>query len=302
MSLRAAFVATCLAFVALAVPATASAGARADGDDAIVVLVGDANVPVGKIVEGVYVAAGDARIAGRVDGDVFVASGDVLVSGAIAGDLIVIDGTARLLRSARVDGDVHYGDERPEVSPFARVRGDVTEEDWTEGVDFLPLLGGFLIWLAVGVSFLILGPLLLLMAPRAADSLQARARERVGPTVAIGLAILIALPVAAFLAAVTVVGLPLALGLVLAMAPLGAVAYCVSAYALGRAMVREPRGRILAFLAGLAVLRALALVPVLGLIAGLAAVVFGLGLIGAAIGAARGPDEPEPAQPRIPGI
>ena len=54
--------------------------------------------------------------------------------------------------------------------------------------------------------------------------------------------------------------------------------------------------RILAFAAGLGILRLLALVPILGLLVGLAALVFGLGLIGAAIGAAREPSAPAPAR------
>lgn len=53
-------------------------------------------------------------------------------------------------------------------------------------------------------------------------------------------------------------------------------------------------GRIVAFLAGLAILRAAALVPVVGFFVTLAAAAFGLGLIGAAIGAARAP-QPVPA-------
>ena len=44
---------------------------------------------------------------------------------------------------------------------------------------------------------------------------------------------------------------------------------------------------MLSFLAGLAILRVAAFVPVLGTFVGLAALLFGLGLIGAAIGAAR---------------
>jgi hypothetical protein len=94
---------------------------------------------------------------------------------------------------------------------------------------------------------------------------------------------------------VTLVGLPLALAILLALLPLAAVAYVVAAWALGARLVKAPRSRFLAFLAGLAVLRALALVPVLGVLVGLAAGIFGLGLIGAAIGAARGPT-PAPAQ------
>lgn len=286
---RAPLLAALLAVLALAVPATAGAGTAPHRDDPIVVIVGDVTVPAGKTVEGVFIAQGDARIAGRVDGDVMVASGDALVTGTIDGDLVTIDGQARLLRTARVGGDVRYSEERPVVSPLARVDGDVTDEDWSSAVDLLPFVGGFLIWLAVGVSFFILGGLLLLIAPRAADVLYERSRERVGPLIAIGIAILISLPIAAFVAAITLVGLPLAFGILLAMAPLVAVAYVAGAYVLGRAIVKAPRHRVLSFLAGLAILRALALVPILGIFVGLAAVVLGLGLIGAAIGAAREP-------------
>lgn len=295
MLTRARLIFALLAALALAVPAAASAGVRAHPDDPVIVIAGDVTVPAGKTVEGVFVASGDARIAGTVDGDVLLVSGDALVSGTIEGDLIVPSGTARLLPSAHVTGDVRYGSDHPVVADAARVNGDVTNEDWSGAVDVLPFLGGFLIWLAVGVSTFLLGALLLLAAPRAADAVQRQARERVGPTIAIGIAVIICLPVAAVIAAIVVLGIPLAIGIGLALAPLAAIAYTASAYALGRAIVKPPRERLLSFLAGLAILRAVALVPILGLLAGLAAVVFGFGLLAGAIGAARKPPETQPA-------
>jgi hypothetical protein len=285
-------VAALLALAALAVPATATA-ASAGGDpgDPVLVLAGDVVVDRGDTVDGVFVASGDATIAGRVDGDVIVLSGDVLVSGTIEGDLFTASGTARLLPSARVDGDVGYGDEHPRVALDARVRGDVTKQGWPHLGGLLPWIGGLLFWLAISVSTLVLGALLLLIAPRAAESVEARSRERAGPTIAIGIAILIALPVAAVIAGVTLLGLPLAFGIGLSLLPLGAVAYVAAAYALGRRILKPPRERVLSFLVGLAILRAVALVPFLGALVSLAALVFGLGLIGGAIGAAREPSD-----------
>jgi hypothetical protein len=275
------------------------AGERGEADDAVVVVNGDVTVERGEFVEGVFIVNGDARIAGRVDGDVVVFSGDALVGGRIDGDLVTLSGRARLLPTASVGGDVSYGDERPIIAPAATVAGSVEKEDWSDSVDFLPFIGAFILWLAIGISSLVLGILLLLIAPRAADAIAAQARERIGVTIAIGIAIFIALPVAAFIATITLLGLPLAFGIGLALMPLAAIAYVTSAWALGRAILKPPRERILAFLVGLAILRALALVPILGLLVGLAAIVFGLGLIGAAIGAARsGPAEapaPRPA-------
>lgn len=281
-----------LFLAALVLPAAAPAAeTRAEGGDAVVVISGDVTIPRGEEVDGVVIASGDLVLAGRSDGDVVLFSGDALVSGTIDGDLITFGGTAKLLPRAHVTGDVRYGDERPVVAGSAIVRGDVTEEDWPDSWDFVPFVGAFIFWLAIGVSMAVLGVLLLLIAPRAAEAIAARSRERIGPVVAIGFAVAIALPVAGAIAAITLVGLPLAFVVLLALLPLGALAYVASAYALGRRLVKEPKGRLWAFLAGLLVLRALALVPILGLLVGLAALIFGLGLIGAAIGAAREPKE-----------
>jgi cytoskeletal protein CcmA (bactofilin family) len=299
--LRRAWLLTALLSAALALPATAGAvtttgTGTGDRGDAVVVLNGAVTVARGETVEGVYVANGDVRIAGRVDGDVVALAGDVLVAGRVDGSLFTASGRTRLLPGAEVTDDVRYGDERPQIAAGARVGGEVEKRGWPDFGGLLPLIGGFLVWLAIGLSSFVLGALLLLIAPRAADALEARSRERVGPLIAIGIAILIAVPVAALLAAITLVGLPLAIGLGLALLPGAAVAYVVAAYALGRRLVRAPRGRLLSFLAGLAILRLLALVPILGALVGLAAVVFGLGLIGAAIGAARQPGEPAPVR------
>jgi hypothetical protein len=296
---RARLLIATLTILALAAPAAASAGVRSGSDAAIVVIAGDVTVPAGKTVDGVFIAHGDARIAGTVHGDVVLLSGNALVSGTIEGDLVTAGGTARLLRTAHVTGDVRYASDHPIVSGSARVNGNVTNQDWTGAVDLLPFLSSFLIWLAVGVSTFLLGALLLLIAPRAADAVQAQSRQRVGPVIAIGIAIVICLPIAAVVAAIVILGIPLAIGIFLALAPLTAIAYAAATFALGRALVKPPRQRLLAFLAGLAILRAIALVPVLGLLAGLAAVVFGFGLLGAAIGAARKAEPAAAAQ--IPG-
>lgn len=284
-----------IALAALALPAVAPAETASNEEDAIVVISGDVTVPRGETVDGVYIASGDLLLAGRVDGDVVLAAGDATVSGRIDGDLVTFGGQARLLPRAFVGGDITYGDERPLVAGTAIVRGEINEEDWDDSAEFLPFIGAFVFWLGITASMAILGVLLLLIAPRAADALYARSRERVGPVIAIGFAVGISLPLLAGLALITVVGIPLAFLIGLALLPLAALAYVTTAYALGRRIVGEPRSRLWSFLAGLAILRALALIPFLGFLVGLAAVIVGLGLLGAAIGAAREP-QAEPAQ------
>ncbi|HEU5062903.1 MAG TPA: polymer-forming cytoskeletal protein [Solirubrobacterales bacterium] len=279
---------------ALALPATAAAW---DNSEPAVVIYGDVRVEKDEGVDGIYVARGDVRLDGGSADDVVVFSGDVTVSGRIEGDLVALDGLVNLLPGAYVNGDVRYGgDQRPLIARDATVTGDVVEEDWDDSLELLPFIGAVALWLGISVSMAILGVLLLLIAPRAADAISARSRERVGIVIAIGIAVAICLPLAAGIAAVTLVGIPLAFVIVLALLPAAALAYVAAAYALGRRILPAPRNQTLSFLAGLAILRALALIPFLGFLVGLAAVVFGLGLIAAAIGAARDPAEPTPAR------
>lgn len=290
---RLSSIAALLALVCLAVPAAApAAGASSHGGDAVVVIVGDVLVRPAETVDSVFVVSGDVTVAGRVDGPVTVLSGDVTVAGTVDGDLFLASGRARLLPTARVTGDVRYADKAPLIAAGAVVDGSVEKEDWPR-LGAVAWVAGLVVWLTLSVSAALLGLLLILIAPRAADAVAARSRERVGPTIAIGIAIAIVLPLAVGLAAITVLGLPLAIALCLALLPLAAVAYVASAWALGRRILGPPRNRYLAFLAGIGIFSVVGLVPVLGPLIWLAAVVFGLGLLGAAIGAAR--EEPASA-------
>ena len=272
-----------VAAVALCAPGAAAAG---EGEDAIVVANGAVTVEPGQVVDGVFVANGDVEVAGTVTGDVFVASGDLLVGGEVEGDVIALTGLARLAPGAVVGGDLIYADEEPEISPQATVGGEVREEDWDGFLGALPLIGAVALWVGISVSALVLGVFAVMVAPRAADAVSEQARARLALCVGYGLAVFVGVPLAIVLASATLIGLPLGLALLLSLLPLAAIAYVSSAWALGRALVKDG-SRVVAFLAGLAILRALAILPVLGALVGLAAVIVGLGLLVGAIGADR---------------
>lgn len=281
-----------LALLVFAQPAGAKPLNGDADDDAVVVINGDVTVKRGEESKGIFIVDGDVHVAGRVDGDVILIAGDAVIRGRVDGDVVTIAGRARLLPKARVSGDLIYADERPLIAPTAIVGGEIEEESWDDSLGLLSFIGAFVFWLAMSVSAAILGVLLLLLAPRAADAAMAQAESRFWTAVGIGAGIFVALPLALFVAAITLVGLPLAIGIGLALLPLSAVAYVTAAWALGRTIVKAPRNRIVSFLAGLAILRAAALLPVLGLLVWWGAVIVGLGLLGAAIVAAR----PEPAR------
>jgi hypothetical protein len=261
----------------LALPGSALAQETTDEDDPIVVISGDVTVAEDETVdEGVFVVHGDVVIDGIVDGDVFVIDGTVEVNGEITGDLTTID-------------------DEPVIGTDATIGGDVNSEDWTDW-DGAWWIGPLALWLAITFSTLFLGVLLLLIAPRAADAAYLQARDGPWESIATGLGIFVLLPILAVVALVTLVGLPLGIALLLALVPLMAIAYTTTCWLLGHRVLGPPRNRFVSFLAGWAILRAVALIPVVGVLVWLGATIFGLGVLGLALWRARTPAAP-PAPP-----
>jgi len=286
-------IASLFAALALALLFPWAAAADDRGDDAIVVVTGGATVAEGETVDGVVVVDGPVRIDGTVDGDVFVVSGETEISGEVTGDVTTIAEPAVINSGARIGCDLRYGDEEPAIASGASIEGEVSDEDWSE-LGPAGFIGWAVFWFALALSSLALGLLLLLIAPRAADAAYRQAREGAWESAAAGLAIFILLPILAVFALATLVGLPLGLGVLLALLPLGAIAYVTTLWVVGRALVKPPRGRVLAFLAGWAIFSALLLIPLIGFLAWLAATVFGLGVLGLALWRSRSPAAPPP--------
>lgn len=156
----------------------------------------------------------------------------------------------------------------------------------------ITFVGRFAWWLAYTVSTLVLGLVLLLLAPRLDPASVRALRTQLAGTIGFGLLWFVLLPIVAVLLLVTIVGIPLGLFLLLALALVYSVAYVVGVLAIGRLVVKETSSRFVAFLAGWAAFRALALVPFVGGIAFAVAAVLGLGTLWVARGA---PSEMEPA-------
>ena len=284
---RACRAVTVVLLVLLAGPASASAATDH------VVITGGAVVPPGQTAGDVVVLDGTVRIAGRATGDVVSVSGPVRVSGRVDGDLIAVSDRAFLGPTARVGGDLRYGDERPVLAPGANVDGEISNEDWADaasGWGWVSMIGW---WLAVSVSTLIVGALLVLLAPAALYAAQRAVSERLGAAIAWGVVIAIGVPLLAVLALVTLVGIPFGIALLLATVPVLLLAYVTSAWLLGRRVLRNrSQSPWAALFVGWGILRVLALIPVLGALVGLAATVVGLGALAVALWRAGRPGTP----------
>jgi hypothetical protein len=268
----------------LAGPATAQSDADTqDATPSFVVLTGRIEIHEGEIFQDALIFDGDVRVDGEVVGDVAAFDGEATIAGHVGGNVVVLSGGVTLEPGASVGGDVVSRDPA-QIAETATVGGRVSSQGLPSDFNLgrLASVSRVAVWVATSVSSLVLGLLLLLFAPRAGDSVAATASRRFGLSVGIGFAVFFGVPVAAGIAIATLVGIPFGVGVLLGLALLFWMGYVAAALALGRVAVKPPASRLLAFLAGWLVLRALAIVPGIGGLAWFLATVFGLGLLAVA--------------------
>jgi hypothetical protein len=264
-----------------ATPVAAQSDAAPGADGPTVVVTGAVTVAEGERTDAVVILDGPAEIAGRVEGPVIAANGDIRVTGTVDEDVVAFNGRAIIEDGARVGGGV-VSSREPRVAAGATVEDDVERVRFTNFFNTLGWVLWLVWWLAVTISTLVLGLLLVSLFPRAAEATVRAGRSRVGPCIGWGLLLAVALPILSVALFFTILGIPLGLVGLAAMVPLSAVGFVAGALVLGRRLVREPRSLAVAFLAGWGILRLLDLIPVVGNLVTFAATVYGLGALAVA--------------------
>jgi hypothetical protein len=281
------FIVALAAAALFASPALAQEADRQAEPRDLIVLSGDVAIGRGDDVGEVIVFHGAVTVAGVVRGDVVVIDGSIAVTGQVSGSVIAINGTITVGADAQVLGDVVARD-RVRIAPGARVGGDVRENAAFTFRTPIDLFGPLGTWLAVAVSTLVLGALLVLFGPGAAETIARTALGSPWRSSGIGAGAFLALPVLGLFAAVSLVALPFGLALLLALAFVWSVGVAWTAFAIGRALWRRPRSAWLALLIGWAVLATLLAIPFVGGIVWFTAAVFGLGAMTVATWRSRG--------------
>lgn len=282
-----------------------------DGD--VSVLAGTVEIAqTGTVTGDVSGAAGSVTIDGRVDGGVHLASGDVRFgpSSVIGGDVNVGSGTVRL--AGTIDGGATVGADQLTVAPTARIAGNL-RYDGTLTLQDGATVGGSVVrddslgtgpswgaWSGSGVAWripgwldtiygffanLLLGALLLLLFPRFSAGVADTVERRPLRTGAWGLVGLVVTPIVLVLLLVTIIGIPIALvgALLFGLSVWIGVVY--GEFAIGRYLLErlDAEGRWYALVLGLLLFSLLGLVPVLGDLAILVALLVGLGALGIAL-------------------
>jgi hypothetical protein len=278
-----------LAICAVVLAVVPLLGASSSGDR--VVLSGNVRVPNGETAGEVVVFSGNVAVGGLVRGDVVVFSGRVAVTGQVSGDVVSFGGPVLLGPNAQVGGSVIARDAITR-RPGALVSGSVGSGfPVTFRAPALPT-GRLGLWLSTTFSVLVLGLILMWIAPRASDAVNETVRGSKLRSVLAGLGWFLGLPVLACGLAITLVGLPFGLGILLALAFLYSLAYTWGIWVVGRLILGAPRNRFLAFLVGWVIVRGLSAVPYLDAGLWLVLVVPALGAMWLATWRARRPAPP----------
>jgi len=265
---------------------------------------GDLSVGPGAEIGGnLGLAGGQMRMDGTVHGQVKVGGGSLRIDGRVDGDVRATAGEVVLGPNASIGGRLHLRSGQPlRRADGAVVAGGIVRDGWfgvdgdghvLGGDDFDPSFGR--IWVSgVGlVSTLLLMGLAALVVglmPRLSAGFSRQLRQRTGASLLLGLALLAGVPVVAVLLAVTVIGIPFAVLLILLYLLALPLAYVAAAVGLGDWLLQRgsggaadpaPRGRRIAVAcAMLGVVAVLVGVPVLGGLVALVLIWLGLGAIG----------------------
>jgi cytoskeletal protein CcmA (bactofilin family) len=234
-----------------------------------------------KVGGSMIVYFGNAELDGQLAGDLFARGASVEIGGSLGRDAEVRSYSLAIGSSAVIQGHTKYeGRTSPEVSASAKLASPVEYIALKQGPDYSRLSYYWHQILYWGAS-LVFGLVLLVLAPGFFFD-AGRTSKKIGPAMGLGLLFLLATPIAALIICATIVGIGVAIA--------GVLLYVIAIYAsqvviaswLGETLLGSGVGvgaAVGRLALGLALLRALRMLPYLGPWITLVMIVWGLGAI-----------------------
>ncbi|MTI94298.1 MAG: hypothetical protein FH749_02265 [Firmicutes bacterium] len=263
----------------------------ASGD--IVRISGNVNILAGEVVDGdVVVIMGNVTVDGQVNGDVVTIVGKTILGpeGSIQGDAVSIIGGVDADNHSAVNGSVvsligssnRYNLSWREMpAQFGRVNRYIPSNPF-QGT--MGLLMGLLVAVFIAAVF-----------PKALGRVQVAIQTRTGASLGYGLlAWIVAIPVM-IIAAITIIGIPLAILVGIGLWVAVQFGYAALAMLVGTALLRQNQQPVATVAVGAVLIGALRLLPVPGI--GVVTFILGILAVGATIASRSQPAGPVPAGP-----
>jgi hypothetical protein len=235
-----------------------------------------------------WLAGGEVQLLGRVGGGAKVFAGTLVVEGTVQGDLQVTAENVEIRPGAQLGGALRYASRNPlRMAEGARVAGPIERQALPDEAAHAGGAGG-----AVGLAFWLVtlfaaGVVWVLVFPRFSDAARAQLQRAPAASLGVGFLVLVAMPMAVLLLAITIVGLPLAGVLVAAYGLVLLAGYLVVATTLadrllgaaGQAGAAGQMPRLAALAAALLLLVLVSAIPVVGWLIALGALMAGSGAL-----------------------
>lgn len=224
----------------------------------------------------VYLAGGNVEIHGAVRQALLATGGSVTLNGVVGRDVEISAGEFKLGPRAQIAGNLRYKAKKVHIDPAARVTGTVTAIPTRSGIGLWSVL-----WF---LGILLAGVVIVALFPRFMSEAAAILAARPVRSGIVGLCWGILIPIAIVVAAVTRIGIPLALlttAVYLVVFFVGGIPFSLW---LGQRILRARpatglRRVLVAFLIGGTILQLVELLPIVGPLLGLVAGILGVGTI-----------------------
>lgn len=165
-----------------------------------------------------------------VGGDAYLAGETITVAGEIDGDVRIAGAAITIEAGATIHGNLTtYGNTQPTIAEGARIEG-TTQHIQQE---FEKRGGGLMAWITSVISLWLLALVLNYLAPRFTQQVLATAKAQAGKSALFGLGWYVLLIPAAVILAISLVGIPLVIGLIAVTVLLTLMATALAALAIG---------------------------------------------------------------------
>ncbi len=238
--------------------------------DVVVRYNGPLRIGPGETVPNAFVINHDATIDGTVRDSLWVVDGNATISGRVDGSITVVNGRLDLRQGAQVQ-DVNLVNSTLNRAPGATVSGSIQNQTGFLSVAQQRTVS-ILFWLGTTIAVIIAGLIFAAVGGRQLTGAGRLMVEQPGGTIIAALIVSIGLPLLAFFAFVTVIGIPVGFTLFFLLGALWFLGFLVSGALLGVVLVSRVRPRTeslnlyLTVAVGLLVLEVVGLIPFIGVL------------------------------------
>lgn len=226
-------------------------------------------------------AGGSIEIAGHVGADLSCDGGSVVVCGTVDGNATISANDIRILKSARIQGDLEYTSDKEIEIPAGTVMGDVVYKRSEKKVEdtYSKTRSSIISFL----SILLIGLLMVRFTGnttiRVSDTIATQILKSLGS----GVLLLIAIPLIAMILMITVIGLPLGLIVLFTYIVILYISKIFAGLAIGRSIVTYVKKEISSpywhLVVGLIIIVFATRLPLVGFLISLIVILTGLGAL-----------------------